>query len=116
MESQHPQGKFAKKIEESIISEMDATKGLWDVSLSCGNFGSSGAISTDANHIKKGYDRETLALFRIHHSLCDGVSIAVAIGDLADEAAHLREDVVKNMLKMERNKNQNRASYFKKKK
>ena len=78
MESQHPQGKFAKKIEESIISEMDATKGLWDVSLSCGNFGSSGAISTDANHIKKGYDRETLALFRIHHSLCDGVSIAVA--------------------------------------
>lgn len=112
VETQHPQGEFAKTIESKILSPMDVTKGLWDVSLSCGKLGSSGAISKDDVNERKECDRETVALFRVHHSLCDGVSIAFAIGDLADEAAYLRDKIRKEMKQKEETRAQNQACYL----
>ncbi len=100
--TQHPQGGLAEMIESKILSPMDVTQGLWDISISCGKLGSSGAIATDILKKEKECDQETVALFRIHHSICDGVSIAVAIGDLADEAALLRERIRKEAKKKKR--------------
>jgi hypothetical protein len=94
VETPHPHGELAKTLESKILSPMDATKGLWDISFSCGELGSSGAIPEDiGNEERQKCDKETVALIRIHHSLCDGVSIAVAIGDLSDEAGYLRERI-----------------------
>ena len=91
---------------------MDVTKGLWDITLSSGQLGTSGAIASDSNESEKN-ERETLAFFRVHHSLCDGVSIAVAIGDLADEAAYLKCKLLDELKKKEQNKyDRNDAYYF----
>ena len=36
---------------------------------------------------------ESLILFRCHHALADGISLAAAFMDLCDEAAQLKEDM-----------------------
>lgn len=110
---QHPQGRLAERIEASVLSEMDVTKGLWDVALSCGKLGSSGAIQKDAvDDRHQGHSRETVALFRVHHSLCDGVSIAVAIGDLADEAAYLQDRMLEEIQMRKTKRGEHHQAYF----
>jgi hypothetical protein len=55
-----------------------------------GPIGFSGCIRKElAAQLAPTRDRETLALFRVHHALCDGVSLSVAVGDLCDEADDL---------------------------
>lgn len=89
----HEKNELVELIQRKGSTPMDLTKNLWDIEISSGPLGSSGAIPPgcilDGNKKKK-YDRETLAIFRIHHSLCDGVSLAVATGDVTDEATLLR--------------------------
>ena len=78
-----------------LLSPFDVKRGLWEAHISSGELGSSGAINQ--YHLKteeaNSFDRETVVLFRIHHSLCDGVSLSVAIGDLADESEQLKERI-----------------------
>ena len=73
--------------------------------LSSGALGESGVITSEQfqNH-DIAQNRETLALFRAHHSLCDGVSLSVAIDELADEFKQLRERTrqEKNIRKLQR--------------
>jgi len=98
-EVEHPDGKtpeeFSKRIESMLLSPIEVTDRLWQANLSCGPLGTSGAIPASmAESIK--FEKETVIAFRVHHSLCDGVSIAGAIGDLADEAAQLKLKVMED--------------------
>eukprot|EP00979_Chaetoceros_neogracilis_P004746 scaffold824_cov132-Chaetoceros_neogracile.AAC.8 len=99
-EIQHPDGKdpkeFSKRIESMLLSPIEVTEKLWQANLSCGPIGTSGAIPDSMNGIKE-FEKETILAFRIHHSLCDGVSIAAAVGDLADEAAQLQLNIMEEL-------------------
>jgi hypothetical protein len=99
-EIQHPDGKdpkeFSKRIESMLLSPIEVTDKLWHANLSCGPIGTSGAIPDSMNGIKE-FEKETILAFRIHHSLCDGVSIAAAVGDLADEAAQLQLNIMEEL-------------------
>jgi NRPS condensation-like uncharacterized protein len=75
---------------------MDVKDHLWEAQISTGPMGSSGCIRKElATQLADTRDRETLALFRVHHALCDGVSLSVAVGDLCDEANDLNAAVAK---------------------
>ncbi len=80
-----------------LLSPFDVTRGLWEAQLSSGVLGKSGAICREQfqfqNNGVVAHNRETLALFRVHHSLCDGVSLSVAVGELADESEQLKERI-----------------------
>ena len=99
-EVKHPDGKdekeFSKRIESMLLSPIEVTDKLWQASLSSGSLGTSGAIPDSMTGIKE-FDKETILAFRIHHSLCDGVSIAAAVGDLADEAVQLKLNVMEEL-------------------
>ena len=45
----------------------------------------------------KGHNSETLALFRNHHCLCDGVSLSAAVADLSNESKELRDKILLNV-------------------
>jgi len=114
-----------KRIEYLLTQPMETSKHLWEVYISNGPLGSSGAISQKkvAAYERKGADkaaqeykdvnismideqnkhyikpRETLLLFRAHHAIADGVSLVAALGDLVDEAdkinLHLNDEIRK---------------------
>jgi hypothetical protein len=108
------------RIEKLVTSAMDVNHKLWEVQISSGDLGSSGAISQarseeikadydDYNRSRSGADthnhkpKETVLLFRCHHSLGDAVSLTAALGDLLDEAAEIR-DMIKAEIKRRRDK------------
>ena len=72
-----------------LLSPIEVKDRLWQAYLSCGPLGTSGAIPASMVDSKE-FEQETVIAFRVHHSLCDGVSIASVIGDLGDEAAQLK--------------------------
>jgi len=86
---------FHNKIEKFLTSHLNVNRKLWEATISTGPIGSSGAI--DPAKAKKllstNHDTETVALFRIHHALADGVSMSVALGDVTDESNELKSAV-----------------------
>jgi len=81
------------RIGKFLTSSLNVNKRLWEAKISTGTLGSSGAISNsqiESRNLQLTCDTETVALFRIHHALADGVSMGVALGDSADEAEDLK--------------------------
>lgn len=105
------------RVEQLVSSAMDVHKKLWEVQISSGDLGSSGAISRKRakdiqDNDKDGKNayapkQETVLLFRSHHALGDAVSLMAALGDLLDEADEIR-DKIKAELKRRRNNKQNK--------
>lgn len=104
------------RIERLLTEPLDLTEKLWEVFISSGRLGSSGAISrlkvgrTAAPGIADtgsatngGAGQESLLLFRSHHTLADGVSLISALGDLVDEAEEIR-DMIKAEIKRRKDK------------
>lgn len=84
-----------------LVTPMNVNMCLWDLQLSSGDLGSSGALKTQEclTNNNAAMTRESLLLFRVHHSLCDAVSLSVAIGELADESKQLKENIFKEISK-----------------
>lgn len=92
------------QIEHMLTSDFDVRQKLWEAHISSGPIGSSGAISKKcAEQLAPNFDRETVALFRIHHALADGVSMSVALGDVCDEAEDLKDKMMAEMKKRRKN-------------
>jgi hypothetical protein len=102
------------RIEQFLTDVMDVTEKLWEVQISSGNVGTSGGIShkrsqeiyREAQDIQeqKGtgvvtIPKETIMLFRSHHSLADAVSIVAALGDLLDEAQEIKDKIKVHLAK-----------------
>ena len=89
------------RIERYATTTLDVNQHLWEAQVTTGRLGASNAIplyripSLERQHCTE----ESLALFRVHHALCDGVSLSVAVGDLCDEASELREEVASKLKK-----------------
>jgi len=99
-----------KRIETLLMTPIDVFHKLWEVQISNGTLGTSGAIDkTKVQDIRDNSSQnankliETLLLFRCHHSLGDAISLTAAIGDLLDEAQEIRkiikEEINKRMPK-----------------
>lgn len=86
-----------RRIENLVSSVMDVKKKLWEVQISNGDLGSSGAISKlkIKDILKSGAcnNTETILLFRSHHSLGDAVSLVAALSDLLDEADDIQASI-----------------------
>eukprot|EP00562_Extubocellulus_spinifer_P004052 CAMPEP_0178516264 /NCGR_PEP_ID=MMETSP0696-20121128/25014_1 /TAXON_ID=265572 /ORGANISM="Extubocellulus spinifer, Strain CCMP396" /LENGTH=723 /DNA_ID=CAMNT_0020146515 /DNA_START=60 /DNA_END=2231 /DNA_ORIENTATION=+ len=100
------------RIERLLTEPLDLTDKLWEVYVSSGELGASGAISRlKADHRKVDMDidtEESLLLFRSHHTLADGVSLISALGDLVDEANEIR-DAIKAELSRRKQKSRERS-------
>lgn len=86
-----------RRIEDLVSNVMDVKKKLWEVQISNGDLGSSGAISQrKCEEIRSSglySDKETVLLFRSHHSLGDAVSLIAALSDLLDEADEIKGSI-----------------------
>jgi len=83
-----------ERIVAFLTKPIDVHDKLWQVELSRGNLGASGAILHSDELKAKGHNFETLALFRNHHCLCDGVSLSAAVADLSNEAKELSDKIL----------------------
>ena len=94
----HPQNEkeFKKRISNFLTSPIDVNDKLWEATISTGDIGASGAIiqDTESEHLDQEYDSETVALFRSHHVLGDGVSLSAVIADVSDEADILNQMIL----------------------
>ena len=126
------------RIENMLISPIEVSDKLWEVKISNGPIGSSGAISKvkaeaistreqlshEKNELKlqptKGRSwkdavletqtpMESVLLFRSHHALADGASIMAALSDLCDEAEDIRENIEAELNKWKRGHTVNRG-------
>lgn len=89
----HPRGdcnELHNRIEYMLLSPLNVQEKLWEVTISSGDYGSSGAVTRESV-MNSEFKRETLILFRVHHSVCDGVSMSSVLGDLTDESDKLRQ-------------------------
>ena len=95
------------RIERLLTDPMDLTAKLWEVYVSSGKLGASGAISRlKTAHQKVSVDtevEESLLLFRSHHTLADGVSLISALGDLVDEASEIRDGIKAELRRRKKN-------------
>lgn len=86
-----------RRIENLVSNVMDVKKKLWEVQISNGDLGSSGAISKlKCDAIRSSglsNEKETVLLFRSHHSLGDAVSLIAALSDLLDEADDIKGSI-----------------------
>lgn len=99
------------RIEHLLTEKFDVMNKLWEVHISNGELGSSGAISRlKVDNIRReemaaanggstagSTETETILLFRAHHALADGVSLIAALADLSDEAEEFRSMVKEEM-------------------
>eukprot|EP00986_Skeletonema_menzelii_P008835 scaffold3843_cov145-Skeletonema_menzelii.AAC.4 len=120
------------RIENMLTSPIEVAEKLWEVKISSGAIGSSGAISKVkseaittrqqvANEISalkrqptKGRlwkdavgetkPMESVLLFRSHHALADGASIMAALSDLCDESEEIRSDIEAELKRWKRGK------------
>jgi len=91
---------LSKRVEHMLTSDLEVKQKLWEVELTTTKIGDTGVLREDrVNTLKKKYEYETIALFRVHHCLCDGVSLSVALGDVADEADKLNSKIQKELAK-----------------
>ena len=84
------------RIQTCLTHPLDVKEALWQVQISSGVLGSSGAIPGNKAELLRQefpYFQESILLFRGHHALADGVSLTAAFGDLCDEAQELRDAV-----------------------
>ena len=84
------------RIQTCLTHPLNVEDSLWQVQISSGTLGSSGAISGNKATLLQQefpYFKESILLFRGHHALADGVSLTAAFGDLTDEAVELREAI-----------------------
>lgn len=109
------------RIERLLTEPLDLTDKLWEVFVSSGRLGSSGAISrlkvgnavanttsTNTSSASEDAGQESLLLFRSHHSLADGVSLIAALGDLVDEAEEIR-DMIKAEIRRRKARSKERS-------
>ena len=91
LEVSHPANPdhFKERVNSFLTTPLDVSEQPWEVCLSSGPIGSSGAILNSKELSEQGYVTETVALFRVHHVVCDGVSISTVVKDVADEATKL---------------------------
>lgn len=110
-----------RRIEHLLTSPMDVSDKLWEVKVSNGPLGSSGAIGKAKTNIILGMNKtaddappttksgkgglwsdaalksksstESILLFRSHHALADGASIMAALCDLCDEGEEIRNKI-----------------------
>ncbi len=96
-ESPHPQdeGEFKTRLNRFLTTRINVNDKLWEAEICTGDVGKSGTMI----ECQQNYDSETVALFRSHHCLCDGVSMSAVIADAADEAHELNEVVLKGLEK-----------------
>mmetsp|Transcript_7084 Transcript_7084/g.13026 ORF Transcript_7084/g.13026 Transcript_7084/m.13026 type:complete len:567 (-) Transcript_7084:198-1898(-) len=84
------------RIQACLTHPLNVNDALWQVQISSGILGSSGAIPGNKVELLRQefpYFKESILLFRGHHALADGVSLTAAFGDLCDEAQELRDAV-----------------------
>eukprot|EP01083_Nonionella_stella_P166131 554511_1 len=96
LELPHPKNpsQFKERINNFLTSPIDVSDQPWEVSLSSGPIGDSGAIINSKELIEQGYESETVALFRVHHAVCDGMSLSTVVKDISDEADQLNEVMI----------------------
>ena len=81
-----------RRVQSCLTLPLQVTDSLWQVQISSGSMGSSGAIpKIKAARLVQPF--ESILLFRGHHALADGVSLTAAFSDLCDEAQELRKAV-----------------------
>lgn len=113
-----------KRIEKLVSTAMDVKEKLWFVQISSGELGSSGAISKQTvedikqeqqmvvkeskNTTTTGISplKESILLFKCHHSMGDAVSLMTAIADLLDEAEDIKK-MIENEIQKRRNRVKN---------
>ena len=97
------------RVANMLSSPIDVYERLWEAQISNGVLGTSGMFNEEkTNELKQNnYKVETLALFRCHHSLADGVSVCSTLGDASEEAEYFREEAEMAFNKMMRKKNKN---------
>jgi len=91
LEVHHPKSseEFKDRINKFLTDPIDVTDRPWEINISSGPLGSSGAILNSEELIKQGYKVETVALFRVHHVVCDGVSMSAIVKEMSDEKEQL---------------------------
>lgn len=109
--SSHPTDKeeLASRVHDYLTSTFEVRERLWEAQISTGPMGASGAIREElAAQLMDTHDRETVVVFRVHHALCDGVSLSIATGDLCDEADDL-DAAMLSMLQKRRKQSKKRG-------
>ena len=97
-----------RRIETLVSTSLDVKEKLWFLQISSGDMGSSGAISKQrVEQIKKEREsssgnrtsplKESVLLFKCHHSMGDAVSLMTALADLTDEAQEIKEMIKREM-------------------
>ena len=91
LEVHHPKSpqEFKNRINKFLTDPIDVTDRPWEINISSGPLGSSGAILNSEELIQQGYKVETVALFRVHHVICDGVSMSAIVKEMSDEKEQL---------------------------
>jgi len=119
-------------IHEAVLKPMDLTQGLWEAWIgSGGTIGQSGAIpkttttattTTTKDVVDENVDNdvdekmvESLLLFRAHHCLADGVSLATVFADLMDEGEEFRTRIEQQVraYKEQRKQQKKKLSWWK---
>jgi hypothetical protein len=87
----HPRSpdEFKARLNIFLTSPINVEEQPFEIAFSSGPLGASGAIINHDDLVQQGYKTETVALFRIHHVICDGVSLSAIIKDSADEKDQL---------------------------
>jgi hypothetical protein len=100
----HPKDcrEFKERISDFLTAPLDIQIKLWECALSNGSLGSSGAIIEDKTELITEEDSETVLLFRIHHVLCDGVSLSTVVSDASEESANLNDMIFNAIRKKNR--------------
>lgn len=83
---------LAVSISELLSNPLDIYRSLWEAKVAFGDLGASGAISQFK--VKQISDKfESIVMFRSHHAMADGTSLASGLLDLCDEAEELKEEI-----------------------
>lgn len=94
---------LAYRLAKYLLTPMDVAESLWNLDITSGPLGRSGAISqrrtAELLQPNKPPLVETLLLFRAHHAMADGVSLVAAVTELCDEwedlQAHIKAELKK---------------------
>jgi diacylglycerol O-acyltransferase len=85
---------LAHRMSHFLTAPLTVKEALWEVRVATGAVGTSGAISKiKSQHLPDDHTFESLILFRHHHALADGVSLAAAFVGLFEEAEELKQKV-----------------------
>ncbi|KAL9190638.1 hypothetical protein ACHAXT_000344 [Thalassiosira profunda] len=96
LELPHPRNpnEFKDRIDRFLTAPIDIKDQPWEMCISSGPIGASGAIPHSEELAKEGYRTETVALFRVHHVICDGVSLSAVVKDVSEEKERLDQMMI----------------------